>query len=235
MKRFRPIFIAAAFIAWRGIAPSAAESNPKDCNGIDFDVKRPLVASKVTAKRAYFVKNAGEDASCPAEDAACRDKAYLVQGDVALTGKTLGPYTCVSYQSPRDRKQIWTSGWMLSSALSPIAPNPSPKLRDWIGTWSLHGEITISRGKRGSLAITGLQVYTFPATGDTSNGELGAEARPAGGILAFADDGSIPFDKAEEGDCQVRMQLIGALLLVEDNDMCGGIAISFTGFYRRKR
>ncbi|MGI8570135.1 MAG: hypothetical protein ACR2KT_14295 [Methylocella sp.] len=125
---------------------------------------------------------------------------------------------------------------MLSSALSPIARNSSPKLRDWIGAWSSHGEIAISRGnRRGSLAIEGLQVYTFPATRDTSNGELGAEATPAGGILAFADDGSIPFDKAEEGSCQVRMQLIGALLLVEDNDGCGGIAISFAGFYRRHR
>lgn len=97
------MLLAAAFIAWPGISPSAAESNPKDCNGIDdFDVKRPLVASKVTARpRAYFVKSAWEHGSCPDEDAACQGKAYLVEGDVALTGKTLGPYTCVSYPASR--------------------------------------------------------------------------------------------------------------------------------------
>jgi hypothetical protein len=76
------MLLAAAFIARRGISPSAAEDGPKGCLGVDFDVKRPLVASKVTAKRTYFVKSAREDASCPAEDAACQGKAFLVRGDV---------------------------------------------------------------------------------------------------------------------------------------------------------
>ena len=129
---------------------------PKDCLGVDFNVKRPLVASKVTAKRTYFVKSAREDASCPAEDAARQGKAFLVRGDVALMGKTLGPYTCVAYLSPRDPKQFLTAGWMQSLALSPIAPNPSPKPRDWIGIWwslTTGDKITISLGKRGSLMI----------------------------------------------------------------------------------
>ena len=41
-------------------------------------------------------------------------------------------------------------------------------------------------------------------------------------------------DQAKEGDCQVRMQRFGNLLLVEDNGACGGIMVTFTGFYRRK-
>jgi hypothetical protein len=103
-----------------------------------------------------------------------------------------------------------------------------------IRTWSHPGgEITISRGKQGKLRIEGLQVY--PAALNAHTGVLGAEAKPADGILAFAEDGTTPFDKAEEGDCQVRMQRFGALLVVEDNGYCGGSAVTFTGFYRHER
>ena len=57
---------------------------------------------------------------------------------------------------------------------------------------------------------------------------------PAGDMLAFADDGKVPFDQAKQAECQVRMQRLGNLLLVEDNGGCGGIMVTFTGFYRRK-
>jgi hypothetical protein len=244
VTRFRPVLLAAAFIAWRGISPSAAEDGPKDCLGVDFDVKRPLVASKVTVKRTYFVKSATEVASCPAADAACQGKAFLVRGDVALVGKTLGPYTCVAYLSPRDPKQFLTAGWMQSSALSRIAPNPSSKLPDWIGFWRSNtgGHMIISPGKRGSLAIRAEE----PVLSNWNPQPFiqGVEATPAGGILAFAiaaGGGSIPFDnagetcKADDACCLVQMQLIGALLLVEDNVGCSGVNGTFTGLYRRKR
>jgi hypothetical protein len=38
----------------------------------------------------------------------------------------------------------------------------------------------------------------------------------------------------DEDDCQVCMQRVDALLIVEDNGSCGGAAVTFTGFYRRK-
>jgi hypothetical protein len=73
----------------------------------------------------------------------------------------------------------------------------------------------------------------------------GVEATPAGGILAHAEDvakgGSIPFDKAgetckaDDACCLVRMQVIGALLLVEDNVGCSGVNGTFTGLYRREQ
>lgn len=213
---------------------SAQESKPNDCNGVDFDAKRPLTVSTVTAKpRAYFVKSAWEDASCPADTEACQRKAYLVPGDLVLTGRRLGPYACVAYQSPRDKKQVWTNGWMLATALAPVAAMASPKLSDWIGTWThTGGEITIERGKNGKLTIEGEQVY--PAAQNVHTGVISAESKPSDMMLAFADDGSVAFDKAEGDTCLVRMQRIGALLLVEDNGGCGGSMVTFTGLYRRK-
>ena len=53
------------------------------------------------------------------------------------------------------------------------------------------------------------------------------------GMIAFAEDGSIPFDQASEGSCLVRMQRVEAWLLVEDNMQCGGSMVTFTGLYRR--
>ena len=226
---------AAALVIACGVASAAAqERKPNDCNGVDFDAKRPLTVSTVTAKpRAYFVKSAWEDASCPADTEACQGKAYLVLGDLVLTGRTLGPYTCVAYQSPRDKKQVWTSGWMPATALAPVAPMASPKPSDWIGTW-IHtgGEITIERSKNGKLTIEGEQVY--PAAQNVHTGVISAEIKPSDMMLAFADDGSVAFDKAESDTCLVRMQRIGALLLVEDNGGCGGSMVTFTGLYRRK-
>ncbi len=52
--------------------------------------------------------------------------------------------------------------------------------------------------------------------------------------IAFVDDGSTPFDTTDQGECRVRMQCIGALLMVEDNSGCGGAGVSFTGLYHRK-
>ena len=47
---------------------------------------------------SYFLKNGSDQASCPAANDACQQKAYLIPGDLVLVGKTHGAYTCVSYQ-----------------------------------------------------------------------------------------------------------------------------------------
>ena len=52
--------------------------------------------------------------------------------------------------------------------------------------------------------------------------------------MCIRDSGSTPFEKAE-GECRVRMQRFGALLMVKDNDGCGGAGVTFTGLYQRKK
>ena len=227
--------LAVVLLGGAGVWQAAAETQPGDCVGVEFDAKRPVVVAKVAGKsRTYYIKSAWEDPSCPSEAQSCRAKAYLVGDDLVLTGRTQGPFTCVSYQSPRDRKQVWTNGWILTASLSPVAPIASPKFSDWTGRWTHSGgEITISPGKRGTLAIEGEQTYR--AAQNVHSGVIGAEANPAGAVLAFAEDGTVPFDNAEEGQCVVRMQRIGDFLAVEDNSSCGGSMVTFTGLYRRKR
>jgi hypothetical protein len=231
------LLLSAVLIAGSASAYDAYE--PNNCSGVDWDDKRALVVSQVIARpRINFIKSPYDDdfkaATCPADTETCRKKSYLVPGDLVLTGRTQGPFTCVAFQSPRARKQIWASGWLPSSALKPVTPMPSPKVSDWIGTW-YHpgGEITISRGNGGKLSIEGEMIV--PAAHDSHTGELQANAMPEKDTLAFVDDGSIPFAKTEEGGCRVRMQRIGQGLLVEDNSGCGGAAVTFTGLYRRKK
>jgi len=62
-----------------------------------------------------------------------------------------------------------------------------------------------------------------------------AQATPQGDTIAFVDDGSIAFEKTDAGECRVRMQRVGALLMVEDNDGCGGAGVTFSGLYRRTK
>ena len=216
---------------------AVADENPGVCLGIGFDVTHPVTIAKIIADRpqVHFVKSASDDAACPAERDACIQSDYVTPGDLLLVGKTRGGFSCVSYQSAADRTQRWTVGWLPSASLTPVQPARALHAADWIGRW-IHagGAITISKARRGALRIRGEHVY--PAAQNVHSGVIGAETKPAHGLLQFADDGSVPFDAAgaDAGSCLVRMQRIAELLVVEDNDHCGGAMVTFTGFYRRK-
>lgn len=216
---------------------AAADPGPGDCLGVDFDVQHPVTIAKIIADKpqVHFVKNASDKAACPAEVDDCQDGAYLVPGDLMLVGRAHGAYSCVSYQSAADRKQHWTIGWVRSTSLTPVSPTPSPSRAEWIGVWiRAGGKIVIRRGPRNRLRISGEAVY--PAAESVHNGVIRATTTPANGMLRFADNGTAPFDQtsADAGDCLVRMQRIADLLVVQDNEQCGGVMVTFTGFYRRK-
>ena len=223
--------------ATRALAYDA--NDPANCNGIDWDDRQALVVSKVVATpRVNFIKSPYDDdfkaEACPAATEACRKHAYLVTGDLVLSSRTRGEFICVSYQSPTAKKQTWTTGWLPSAALTPVAPMASPSMSDWIGTWDHPGgSIEIKRGGLGGrLRIEGEMVV--PTARDFHNGAFKAEAVPEKDTIAFLNDGTLPFETKCEDACRVRMQRIGESLMVEDNDGCGGAGVSFTGLYRRK-
>jgi hypothetical protein len=217
------------------LSAAAADEKPGDCLGIDFDVRRPVAIAKLATDKPQvnFIKSNWEDAACPAEGESCRQKSYLVPGDTVLIAKTNAAYTCVSYQSAADPKQHWTNGWLPAASLAPVAPLPAPARADWLGAW-VHagGEIDITNAADGGLTIHGEAIYR--AAQDVHNGVIDATAKPEQGILAFADDGHVSFDKAGTDACLVRMRRAEALLVVEDNGHCGGADVTFAGFYRKK-
>jgi hypothetical protein len=220
-------------VLFAGSASAYDADDPANCNGAGSDDNLVLVVSKITAEpRVNFVKSPYDDdfkaESCPAATTACRRNSYLVPGDLVLVGKTRGPFTCVSYQSPLAKKQIWANGWLPSAALTPVAPMPSPKASDWIGTW-YHpgGSVEIKQGKGGRLHVEGGMV--LPTAHDFHTGAFVDEVKPEKGAITLTDDGTY----FGEG-CQARLQRIGPWLLVVDNSGCGGAGVSFTGLYRRK-
>jgi hypothetical protein len=228
------LLLAAVLTAGPASAYDAYDQH--NCNGVDWDDKRALVVSKVIAKpRVHFIKSPYDDdfkaESCPADTEACRKTAYLVTGDMVLTGKTRDAFTCVVYQSLRAKKQVWTRGWLPSTALEPVKPRPAPKTSDWLGTWSHPGgDIVIKQTAGGKLSVEGEMVV--PTAQDAHTGEIAAKVTPGKDTIAFVDDGSMPFGQ-EGGGCRVRMQRVGPWLMVEDNEGCGGATVTFTGLYRR--
>jgi hypothetical protein len=230
------IGLSAALFSLSGLTHAVADEGPGDCLGVNFDRQKPVTIEKMSAAspRIYFVKSAWESVACPSNAAACQAKAHLVPGDLGLAGKTNGAFTCISYQAVAAREQKWTVGWIATASFAPVAPDPAPARSDWTGTWShAGGHITISNGKGGSVRIEG--EATYAAAQNVHTGEISATATPAHGLLAFADDGSTPFDKADDSSCLVRMQRFGNFLVVEDNSQCGGVMVTFTGFYQRQR
>jgi hypothetical protein len=214
-------------------------NDPKNCNGVEWSDKHAQIVAEVIAKpRVNFIKSPYDDdftaAACPNSSEACRLKSYLVTGDLVLAGRTQDDFTCVAYQSPAAKKQIWSKGWLPASALQTVPPMPHPKTADWLGIWKHPGgDIEITRGKAGKLHVAGEMV--MPTARDVHTGIIEADVAPGEDTIAFADDGSVPFEKTDEGECRVRMQRVGPWLMVEDNSGCGGAAVTFTGLYRRPK
>jgi hypothetical protein len=213
--------------------------DPRNCNGAEWDDNNALVVSKVTASpRVNFVKSPYDDdfkaATCPSASAACRKRSYLVPGDLVLIGKTRDGFTCVSHPPLSAEKPVWTNGWLPSSALTPVAPMPSPDVADWLGSWTQpHGTIEIKRGGLGGrLQIQGEMVV--PTARDFHTGIIDAQVNPAKDTLAILNDGWFPFETQCDSGCRVRMQRVGPFLKVEDDGDCGGAGVSFTGLYRRQ-
>lgn len=157
-------------------------------------------------------------------------------GDVVLTlpGQHRG-HVCASFANRSGRE---THGWLPSDALVAL-PTPKIEDKDWLGAWvRTEARITIKRGKVGKLAIEGEATYGAGdprrvASGAVNMGEFSGTARRSGDVVLVADSDVASFEAAKDG-CAVRMRRIGPYLLVEDNNICGGMNVTFSGLYVRR-
>jgi hypothetical protein len=234
MLAIRAIVVAviAGAVVLSGPASAYDPYDPNNCNGAAWSDEHAMVVAKVTSHpRVNFVKSPYDDnfkaERCPAATASCRKKSFLMPGNLVLIGETRGDFICVDHVVPLDNKRSWTTGWLPSSALSPVAPMPAPQATDWLGTWVPGASIEITDGGEGKLRVEAVRVIES-ANGNTQNGTFRASVMPGTDTLAFGDEG------ANGGECRLRMQRIGPWLLVEDNGNCGGAGVSFLGLYRRK-
>lgn len=213
-----------------------AEEQPVDCSSLDYEKGKPVAVAKIISpqREVHFLKNQTDEKNCPAATPACERSAYLRPGDVVLVGRSAGAFACVSYVNAADAE---TNGWIASTALERRAPIAAPLLGEWLGKWrsrrgAMQADISIAREKEGFLSIKGEATYAVTRE-NVRSGSFSASKLAPRAPLAFVDGGAKPYERAEEGECAVRMSRIDRFLLVEDNGNCGGMGVTFTGLYHR--
>ena len=190
------------------------------------------------APRTYFVRDGTARPGCPDASAACRTGAYVVPGDLVLLGDAQAGYICAAIAGPSGR----TTAGLLPSAAIMAVPDRAPTVSDWIGAWgAVEQHIVITRTRQGALNIKGDATWGAldperVRRGGVHIGEINAEVQPVGDALSFTmgNDRTLPFEQGDATDCRVQMLRRGPYLVVESNDACGGMNVTFSGLYRRR-
>jgi len=205
--------------------PIAANAS---CGWGDINL-RNAQAAVVTPAKQHFVKHADASNHCPSDSKECQAKAYLIRGDVVLTGTREGNYVCTGYVTARGDMLL---EWLPAASLE-AAPADQQKPDDWTGKWRVFDNGITIAPQGDALAVDGDATWRM---GDNVHiGELHGVVKPENGQIAFAmaNDKTVPYTQGSPDECAVKMIRRGPYLVVEDNYKCGGLNVSFTGFYKQ--
>ncbi|AVO45558.1 hypothetical protein [Phreatobacter cathodiphilus] len=222
-------------------AAGAAKAGEGDCFSDDFTAEAELQAAVVRndGTRLSYVKNAQDQAGCPAAGEACRERAYLVPGNAIIVAKRHEGFRCAIYLATNGQSR---TGWLPEAGLMTLPPPLAP---DWSGRWRAGREQSITIRRNGATwEIDGDATYGAGdpermRRGSVNIGSLSATLprsdRGGPTAVAFTEgpDRTLAYDEGEPTACRVRMQLVGPWLVVSDNRQCGGFNVSFSGIYRR--
>ncbi len=233
-RTMMPLWALAGLLLGQSLPAATAQVG--HCSGADYGDTLSIARIGKTSGKVFFVRGVHDDKSCPGTSDKCRERAYLIGGDVVLTAETHGAFTCATIVNTRG---IETSGWLPTALLEPVAHAPIP-LAGWHGSWKrIEADIRIKPARTGELEIEGTAAWGSHdpervKRGTIRVGEISGKAKPSGDALFFADAPAPSFEKVPEGTCAVRMRRIASYLLVEDNKSCGGMNVSFTGIYVKR-
>jgi hypothetical protein len=222
MRRFRLLVILCAITTVGAPAVARDEIIP------DLAAYQNMTLARVRPGAKAIFYHDGEVDGCPALTARCQRRAYVVGGDLVLIGPTKGSLVKAAYN---DRGGQPTEGWILRSMVEPVRV-PHAARSAWLGDWTYdEASIDITAGTRpGHVKASGIATW----------GAHDPERVKSGGINMgdFDDEATITgdrilFDDSRDGGCRVSMRLIGPYLVVADNGDCGGMNVTFSGFYRR--
>lgn len=215
----------------------AAAADDGVCRDV-LDLSQPATLAKVHATgRVPFIKSSDDDKACPNTAASCREKAFLVEGNLVVRRQTRGDFVCATYVGA---KGVTRSGWLPAASLAET-PAISIAIEDWVGNWTAWPDQSIAITSKGAkLALQGDATYGGQDPERVKHGAINVgsftlEVKPEGPSLSFTDGdkGVVPAFDAEPYACSVRMRLLPPFLLAESNSSCGGMNVSFTGIYRR--
>lgn len=189
------------------VVAAFAQVPKSSCDFDGFDPSAKL-AEVQTATTAYYGCGTGK----------CLPMA-LKPGDPVVITRAEGAWTCGYLVARKGSAQ----GWVQTANLREIAADPNPPLNAWIGEWTQDKNHIAIRESHDKLAIDG-EAYWFGAQHVGRIGEISGEVTPEGDRSHYVD-----------GICQVDFSLIGKYLLLNDNNMCGGVNVRFWGIWKRNR
>ena len=218
MHRLNAVLLTSA-LALLCLPSQAQEIQPYSCrNGLFPTEGKGALLYRVSSKQPVHFFN--DDKGCPASEA-CKNKAYIVEGNEVLVSKAEGGWACVWHQGPQHE----TVGWVAVDTLLPMAePVPAPDA--WLGAWKSYGHaITIKKREGALLHVSGKATW---GTGEAKHyGRVDGALRIQGhhAQTRMGDD---------QDACLVDLTRIGRYLIVSDNKNCGGFNVSFDGVYVRE-
>jgi hypothetical protein len=159
---------------------------------------------------------------CTYDGFSTNPKLAEVAGDPLLVYRVEGAWTC-GYLSQHGGAG---PAWVRSAEIRLVQVDPNPPLAAWAGTWK-GGEdrVTIQLSKTpGSLALKGAAVWRGRANA-VHTGDFEGEGTPQGNHLHFVDSGT--------DSCTIDFTLVGAYIVADDNNKCGGMNVRFQGIWKR--
>jgi hypothetical protein len=179
--------------------------------------------------RVHFIFEQFKKPSCPSLKPECQEKAYLVPGDVVVTGLPFLPEwgkdeikRGVVYATYYSTTHSFT-GYLPADALEPVTVSAAPAA--FVGHWLAFDNHSLIIDEY--LTVVGF-TFNHPhpgATPDTNNisGSLDVQR----GQAYYSDDGS------DDVGCQIVMARVQGFLIVQNNDRCwaGAAAPDFSGDY----
>jgi hypothetical protein len=214
---------------------AAVRAEDRSCFGPDLTGLQPVEVGRIrsSAARVSLVKGGAKLAQCPDASSACREKAYLVPGDLVVLGQKLGDFVCADYPGAK----IVRSGWLPVDAVATATFEASPEA--FAGKWRrVEAEIEISL-KYGTLQAVGEATFGAldPARvkrGAVNMGNFEGALALNGGVAIYPSE-PIGAKDPDPYRCKVRLTRAGEMLIVQDNNQCGGANVTFIGYYFRAK
>jgi hypothetical protein len=149
--------------------------------------------------------------------------AAIVPGQALLLGASRPGGVCALFANGLEAR----AGWVPQGRIGPATPlvDPAPPLAAWVGTWRQYDNKIVLTPVGDRLSANGEAYWPGKSIMPANEGAFSGTTTPSGRRLHFAAESSVP--------CLVDLVLAGEFLFADDNRMCGGHNVAFSGVFIR--
>ncbi len=148
------------------------------------------------------------------DDRQTKSKAFLLKNDVVAIRNIKTDFACAVYVN---QKGVVTIGWLEVKFLKDTTIK-----QNIVGKWETDNASLNVAKQSSSYSIKGIATFN---TGQTVNtGDVDGKLISSGNLWTY-----------QASTCVLSFLYLNNLLLVQDNNNCGGVNVSFTGTYRRSK